>query len=248
MKKRIEDLDTGYNKKVSRGYKNSLFTKLFSDKQKALEFYNAVGMKKYDSNAEIEMNTLDNVLYLDKMNDISFIIDGKLIVLVEHQSSINANMPIRLLIYISKLYENLVISDKMNVYREKLITIPKPEFICLYNGTKDYPDEKILKLSDAFHEIDDTNIELELTVKVININKGKNESIVKESKVLSDYIFFIDRVRNNIHSGMPLEMAIDDTVKYCIENEILTDFLEKYRAEVMGMLTTEFDMDRALEA
>ena len=241
-------MDASYNKKVTREYKDSIFTKLFSDKQKALELYNAVGTKKYDSNTEIEINTLDDVLYLDRINDVSFILDGKLIVLVEHQSSINANMPMRFLIYISKLYENFIASNELNIYREKLIKVPKPEFICLYNGTKDYPDGETLKLSDSFYDIEGVDTGLDLAVKVININKGRNETIVKQSKVLSDYIFFIDRVRNGISSKIPLKDAIDSAVKYCIENNILIDFLETYRAEVMGMLTTEFDMNKALEA
>ena len=238
-----------YNKKVNRKYKDSLFTKLFSDEEKAIELYNAVEGCKYVSGVKIEINTLDDVLYLDRVNDISFIIEDRLIVLVEQQSSINQNMPLRFLLYISKLYERIIASDELNIYRRNLLKIPRPEFICLYNGKEDFPDEKILKLSDAFCDVDKmSRIDLDLSVKVININKGKNESIVQESKVLSDYVFFTDRIRNNLETGMQLEDAIDEAVIYCIENRILSDFLQKYRSEVTGMLATEFDLDKALKA
>lgn len=239
----------GVNKKVNTQYKDSVFTKLFSDKQKVLELYNAVEIKNYPSTTEIEINTLDGVLYLDRINDVSFIIEDKLIVLVEQQSTINENMPLRFLLYICKLYKRIIVLRKSNMYRTNLTKIPRPEFICLYNGKDDFPDEKILKLSDAFSEIEGMDkIDPELSVRVLNINKGKNTELVKNSKVLSDYVTFVDRARYYLSTGIALVDAINETVKFCIENGILADFLQKYRAEVMSMLATEFDRDAAFEA
>ena len=236
-------------KKVNGKYKDSIFTTLFSDKQKALELYNAVERKNYPATTKIEINTLDGVLYRDRINDVSFIIEDKLIVLVEQQSTINENMPLRFLLYICKLYEKFILSKELNIYRTKLTKIPRPEFICLYNGKDDFPDEKILRLSDAFHEVDGMDeIDLELSVRVLNINKGKNSELVKESKVLSDYVSFVDIARTNLSTGVTLADAIDETVKYCIENDILADFLKRYRSEVMSMLSTEFNSDAAFEA
>ena len=242
-------LEVATNKKANREYKDSVFTKLFSDKQKILELYNALECRNYPDDTEIKINTLDGVLYMDRMNDVSFILENKLIVLIEQQSSINGNMPLRCLIYICKLYEAFIASEKSNIYRETTVKIPRPEFICLYNGKEDFPDEKILKLSDAFSEIGENNrIDLDLSVRVLNINKGRNQTIVKESKVLSDYIIFIDIVRKYVEAGGSLAEALDEALKYSIEQGILAEFLKKYRAEVISMLATEFDLEVALEA
>ena len=145
-------------------HKDSLFVTIFNDEAKLLELYNAISGSNYTKDAKIRINTLDSVLFLDKINDISFTIDNKIVILIEHQSTINDNMPLRLLLYISKVYERLI--EGRAVYKRKLIKIPTPEFIVLYNGTENYPDEKILKLSDAF-ETGLPQINLELTVKVI---------------------------------------------------------------------------------
>ena len=151
--------------------------------------------------------------------------------------------------YICKLYEEFIVATKSNIYRTNLTKIPRPEFICLYNGKDDFPDEKILKLSDAFREVGGMDkIDLELSVRVLNINKGKNTELVQNSKVLSDYVTFVDKSRYYLSADIALADAINETVKFCIENGILSDFLQKYRAEVMSMLATEFDRDAAFEA
>jgi hypothetical protein len=57
--------------------------------------------------------------------------------LIEHQSTINPNMSIRLLFYIAKIYEKLV--DNRKIYSQTKLIIPRPEFIVLYNGEDDSP-------------------------------------------------------------------------------------------------------------
>jgi hypothetical protein len=76
-------------------------------------------------------------------NDISFTIDNKLVILLEHQSTVNPNMPLRFLFYISRIYEKLI--DLKSIYRKILLPVPTPEFIVLYNGTAPQPDETILR-------------------------------------------------------------------------------------------------------
>ena len=104
------------------------------------------------------------------LNDVSFTIGGKVIFLVEHQSTISENLPIRLLLYIARVYEKII--EKKAMYRQKLMKIPTPELIVLYNGKSYYPDEKVLRLSDAFSEAP-MHTEmfggLELTVRVLNL-------------------------------------------------------------------------------
>jgi hypothetical protein len=227
---------------ANRKYKDSVFNSFLSDKAKLLEIYNVIENGNYDNNTELVINTMTDVLYMDRINDISFIIDRKLVVLIEHQSTINNNMPLRLLFYISRLYEKMV--DDRSIYRRNRISIPKPNFIVLYNGDEDYPENKILKLSESFEDVSIPNL-LELEVKVYNINKGKNEDILKRSRSLNDYTTFIARVKENKNNGMDIESAISEAIEYCIKEDIMREFLESKRSEVKNMLYTEFNIEEA---
>jgi len=111
---------------TNRKYKSSVFTALFGTPEKALELYNAISGKNYPESTKIKIVTLTDVLYMEQLNDISFVIDGKLVVLIEHQSTINENMALRMLIYIAHEYERL--TTRRDLYKEQKIKIPTPEF------------------------------------------------------------------------------------------------------------------------
>ncbi|MHC6201647.1 RpnC/YadD family protein [Breznakiellaceae bacterium SP9] len=237
-------------------YKDSLFRSLFSDKQALLDLYNSIKGTHYDEQTELIINTLPETLFTHQRNDVSFLIDRRLVLLAEHQSTINENMPYRFLLPMAHVFEN-GITDKRLVYRQKLLKLPRPEFLVLYNGTAPYPDEKELRLSDAFMDVEGyTDIRLELTVKVYNINKGHNEQLVEKSDVLSGYVVFVDRVRvfhkqvAEEYPGMRekdiLTIAIARAIEYCKAHGILTEFWEGLSNEEVNMLTTEWDLDTAL--
>lgn len=225
-------------------YKDSVFTLLFQDKEKLIELYNAIEGTSYTKDTKIEINTLEKALYMDRKNDISFLLDGKFIVLVEHQSSINKNMPLRFLMYIARVYEKLLDAD--NIYKESRISIPAPEFIVLYNGKKNFPKQEIMNLSEAFKEKNQT-INLELNVRVININYEKESEVLERSKTLRDYSYFIYLVKQYIEQGIYLEDAIQKAIQDCMKQNRLKQFLKEHGSEVINMLFTEFDLDKAKE-
>jgi hypothetical protein len=231
---------------VNARYKDSLFSFLFGDPDSLRELYGAIEGVPLDPSAVITVNTLSDVLYMEQYNDISFTVNNRLVVLIEHQSTINPNMPLRLLLYIARIYEKIV--ERKNLYREKLLAVPRPEFIVLYNGPKPYPERKILKLSDAFEAAEgikgETPPELDLTVKVYNINRGHNEGIVQKSEKLKGYGIFVEKVREN-RRVMPLEEAMTGAIGYCIERGILKRVLEENSTEVFNMLLTEWNIDEA---
>ncbi|MDR1949467.1 MAG: Rpn family recombination-promoting nuclease/putative transposase, partial [Spirochaetaceae bacterium] len=232
---------------VNTKYKDSVFSFLFSDPDALRELYSAIEGVPLDPAVPITVNTLSGVLYMEQYNDISFTIGNKIVVLIEHQSTINPNMPLRLLLYIARVYEYIIDQRKKgSLYREKLIKIPFPEFIVLYNGVKPYPSQVTLKLSDCFEAVAEltgrafTAPELELVVRVYNINKGHNEDIVRRSEKLRGYSTFIARIRENLakRSAEPqtLEGAMKEAIEYCIANNILSAFLIKHSTEVRNML------------
>ena len=134
---------------VNRTYKSTLFIMLFQDKNNLLELYNAVSGKHYTDPEILEINTLENAIYMTVKNDISFLIDGRLS-LYEHQSTYNPNLPLRFLIYIAKLYSRM--TRNANLYGTKVVRIPPPEFLIFYNGREELPDRTVLNLSDMYEK------------------------------------------------------------------------------------------------
>jgi predicted transposase/invertase (TIGR01784 family) len=236
--------------KTNNKYKNSVFTMLFSDPALLRELYCALEDVSLPPDAPVSINTLEDVLFMDLINDISFEIGGKLVVLIEHQSTINRNMALRLLMYIARVYEKII--EGRNVYSSKPLSIPRPEFFVLYNGTDPFPDEQIMRLSDAFKNPCSLGLPekgfpaLELVVKVVNINEGRNKGIAERCKNLSEYSAFTAKARAFEKELGSREKAVKETVKYCQRHDILKEFLKLHAAEVLGMLMTEWNWDDAL--
>jgi hypothetical protein len=230
---------------VNREHKNSVFTTLFNDKDKIRELYAALMGIDCDPALPIIITTLRDVLYMNRLNDLSFLAGERLIFVIEHQSSVNRNMPLRILLYIADVYKKII--NRRTLYKEALVKIPRPEFIVLYNGPKEAPDRWEQRLSDAFMEAGEGEKScLDLTVTVYNINKGRNEALLRRSKHLADYAEFVAKVREN-GAAMPLDQAVTEAVKYCVKHRILAEFLEEHGSEVMNMLLEEWNWDEAKE-
>jgi predicted transposase YdaD len=235
---------------VNKNHKSSVFSLLFGNPDNLRELYSAIEGVELPPDIPIDINTLSNVLYKGKINDLSFLIDNRLVVLIEHQSTINENMPVRLLIYVSEVYKRIL--NRRDIILEKLIKIQQPEFIVLYNGNKPYDDYKELKLSDAFKDIeglkfDNSNPPLELTAKVYNINRGHNSQMLEKSKTLEGYSIFIGKIKELKANNLSLDESIKSAVKYCLENDVLTDFLKTHEGEVIDMILEDLTMDEWMD-
>jgi hypothetical protein len=230
--------------KENRKYKDSVFTDLFSTDEKArenlLELSNALYDTEYINPEVIDIISLEEVLFKNFKNDVAFTVGKRKVVLSEHQSSINPNMPLRNLMYIAREYEKIMpVKDR---YKSKQIKIPTPSFIVFYNGEKDYPSEQILRLSDAFMDQEE-EFALELTVRVININPEKNHEILKKCKILREYSQFVEATRKYGTDKNKLQKA----VKECIRKNILADYLQRKSSEVVNMLMEEYDYATDIE-
>ena len=232
--------------KENKGYKNSMFVDLFYSDESAeandIALYNALHDEPLPEGTTIRKIRIDDVLYMNFQNDISFGISGKIMIFGEHQSTINENMPLRSLMYVGRAYEQLIpIRDR---YKRKRVPIPKPEFYTFYNGKEKWEKEKLLKLSDAFI-IQDNEPMLELNVKVININSEENHEILDKCSILREYEQFVEVLRNLQAKGDV--DAHEHAVKECIRNGILVDYLTKKGSEVINMLIAEYDYDLDIE-
>jgi len=233
---------------ANREFKATLFSELFSDPDNLRELYNALSDTNYGKETPIVINTLENVFFNDLKNDVSFTIDDKYVVLLEHQSTINANMPLRCLMYIARVYEKL--TEERAIYQERMLEIPTPEFIVLYNGTKPFPPEKILRLSEAYKvkdEIHKSSGNLDFTIRVVNINPGCNDDLLQKSEALNGYTIFVERVRRSRDSGINLRDAITEAINWGMTQSTIKTFLKAHGLEASSMLMTEFNIDIAKE-
>ena len=129
------------------------------------------------------------------------------------------------------------------LYGTKQLVLPTPQCIVFYNGDRQMPEEKILSLSDAF-ENQKVKASVELKVRMLNINHGKNRELMEKCRVLEEYALFVETSRQYLAEGMEKQEALNLAIDYCIDHDILSEFLRRYRAEVLGMLLEEFDADK----
>ena len=224
----------------NRNHKDSLFRKVFRKKSDLLALYNAINGTNYDNEADLEINTLDNALYMTVKNDVSYIV-GCTMNLYEHQSSYNPNMPLRGLIYFATLYNSYTDQRKLNLFSSTLQKIPTPQFVVFYNGLKNEPDRQILRLSDAFQTKGGC---LECEAVMLNINYGKNFELMEKCRRLEEYAIFIATVREYAADKKRiLSEAITLAIDACIEKGILLDILTAERTEVFMYILESFDKE-----
>lgn len=168
---------------TNREVKSSAFTAIFSKPENAALLYTALGGEEV-SPEDIQFTTLEGVLFMARKNDLAFMAANRVLIISEHQSALNENMPLRMVICFGRTMERLI--EKRALYRNRRIPIPTPEFFVFYNGNQPFPSEKILKLSDAYLEKTEEPM-LDLQVKVVNINLPENHVLLQKCRLLYEY-------------------------------------------------------------
>ena len=224
---------------INRTYKDRLFKIIFEDKKELLSLYNALTGKNYQNPDELEINTIDDVIYMHLKNDMSFILDDWQN-LFEQQSTFNPNQPLRGFFYFADLYKVKYFGKK--IYSTRLLKIPTPQYIVFYNGTTSMPDRKELRLSDAFQQPTEQP-DIEVVAHMLNINYGHNKELMERCQKLKEYAQFIDIIRHYLRENKQWsnEQAISKAIDDCIKNNILRDILQKERLRVMASILSEFD-------
>ena len=232
-------------------YKDTLFKYIFNDPQFALPLVNALMNTSYTDPSDIHITTLEDVLHIGMKNDVSLLIDSKMI-LFEQQSTPNRNMPYRQFQYVYHLYKNMEVENEWNKYESTGIKIPKPFFITFYNGTQKEPPWQILKLSDLYEtegeQIDENSWvgkigeSLEVKVLILNINKGNNEELMKVCAPLREYTECIETVREERRKGRSTREGIVEMLNTMQKTDSIYAKIQKRRAEVETMLETEFNL------
>lgn len=222
---------------VTSKFKDNVFCMLYRDKRNLLELYNALNNSAYTNVDDLQVTTLNGGSYMKYKNDASFLLCMSLY-MFEQQSSKNPNMPLRFLHYVSDVFRELF-SNSM-LHRRSMIKIPVPHFVTFYNGLEKWvEDEDEIRLSDMY-EISADNPELELKVRVININEDVH--ILNKCKTLRDYMTFVNKVRFKMGvEGDDVRIAVTEAIDECIDEDILVDFFEQHREEVVEVSIYDYD-------
>ena len=231
---------------VNKKYKDRLFRLIFNSREELLGLYNAVNGSSYTNPEDLEISTLENVIYMGMKNDISFLLDD-IVNLYEHQSTYNPNMPLRGFFYLADIYRKYVEEKELNLYGRPTVKLPSPRYLVFYNGTEKMPDRLELKLSDAFIEKGAMESCLEFKALMLNINPGHNRDLMDKCRKLKEYAAFVASVRGYLGSGEELVDAINDAVEKCIREGVLVEFLSKHRAEVQNLILTEYNEQKQME-
>ena len=242
---------------INRNFKDTLFRKIFDNKKDLLSLYNALNDTEHTDEELIEINTIEDAIYIGYKNDISFVIDSELN-LYEHQSSVNKNMPIRGLIYLTELYKGYIERNKLRIYNETPVKLPFPRYIVFYNGRDGEPERRVMPLSDSYMTNDSNKGQkpcLELEALLVNINYGCNKELMNKCQKLMEYSQLIALIRKHydelvekyaklgIHKSRKeiFAEAVSLAIEEAIRNNILKEILRNNKAEVTNMLLTEFD-------
>ena len=230
---------------VNREHKDTVFRMIYRDREELLILYNALNGTDYEDPEQLTVTTLENAIYFGMKNDVSFLLDSRMM-LYEHQSTWNPNIPLRDLFYIARLLEKYVNERGSSLYSSALIRLPEPRFVVFYNGLRNVEDDFILKLSDSYKRTEGDPA-LELKVRVLNINPGSNPELMKKCRTLREYSEFVARVRKCVKEEASLADAVERAVTECIREGILEGFLRSQRSEVVAMSILEYDREEEMK-
>ncbi|MCL2200171.1 MAG: hypothetical protein FWB80_14765 [Defluviitaleaceae bacterium] len=150
-----------------------------------------------------------------RRNDVSFIAGGKIIILIEHQSTVNPNMALRLFLYYNELLQLWIELNGINLYgKEKIVNLPVPEFYVAYNGKQPLEEEY------STFQVQYEGIKIEINVKIVNIHYDMLEN-VESQNALAGYAFFHNEYDEAIKSGLSSQNAFESARQECIKKGYL---------------------------
>ena len=230
--------------KKGRQYQDTVFRMYFSEETRLKEVAGALHGRSYEEEP-LKIVTLDGTFLSQIKNDISFLLAGRHLIFMEHQSTANQNMPLRCLYYVCEQLRQYIPAKKL--YQNTPIKLPAPEFHVFYTGRGDMPETCQMKLSDAYVKTDE-EIHLELKVNFHNIAYDNAKILLQRSRSIHDYSFFIDRIKRNMAAGMERAEAIREAMRYCEESDIMKEFLQQHEREVVDMVNFEWNQKDFEEA
>ena len=216
---------------VKRKAKDTVFTNLFKRKEYVFELYRALHPEDTAARqSDIEIVTINNVLINDIYNDLGFTVGGRLIVLVEAQSTWTENIVVRVFMYLAKTYKDYCDGKRYDLYGTKKVHLPKPELYVIYTGSRvERPAE--ISLSESFFGGEQAAVEVK--VKMLYGEGG--------SDIVSQYVTFTKVLDEQVREHGRTREAIANTLKICMDKRVLKSYLMEHETEVTDIMVKLFD-------
>ncbi len=223
---------------AKRTTKNSVFLDLFQNKSYLLKLYKTLHPEDETATEDSLTNvTIENILTDNLYNDLGFIVNNKLMILVEAQSTWTMNILVRILLYLAQSYHEYFQRTSQNYYKSKKVKMPKPELYVIFTGNKGLKPGKI-SLSKEFFEGSD--IDIEVRAKVI-YESGTDD-------IINQYIIFCKVFNEQTKQYGMTRKAVTETIRICKDRNILREYLLDREKEVVTIMMSLFDEEQILKS
>ena len=218
---------------------DTVFTHLFGDVHYTLQLYRTLHPE--DTKVvedDITLMTIESYLVNQQYNDLGFLVNDRLIILVEHQSTWSDNIILRALMYVVETWLKYIKLLKLNIYGKKRVVLPKPELYVIYTGEKtdNMPEELTLR-KDFFN---DPDVCVDCRVKIIySSNKGD---------IIDQFLTFSEVLKEQNRIYGKTEKAVLETIRICIGRNVLKEFLEQQKREIVDIMLALYDYDDIMES
>ncbi len=170
-------------------------------------------------------------------NDLGFIVNDKLMILVEAQSTWTMNILVRVLLYLAQSYHEYFQRTSQNYYKSKKVKMPKPELYIIFTGSRGRKPEKI-SLSKEFFEGVDTDIEVKAKV----IYESDKDDIINQ------YIIFCKVFNEQTKQYGMIQKAVMETIRICKDRNVLKEYLFDREKEVVTIMMSLFDEEQIIKS
>jgi len=223
---------------AKRTAKNSVFLDLFQNKTYLLELYRTLHPEDTTATEDSLTDvTITNVLTDNLYNDLGFIVNNKLMILVEAQSTWTVNILVRVLLYLAQSYHEYFQRTRQDYYKSRKVKMPKPEVYVIFTGNKGRKPDKIL-LSKEFFRGEDIDIEVKAKV----IYERDTDDIINQ------YILFCKVFNEQTKQHGMTQKAVTETIRICKDRNVLREYLAQREKEVVTIMMSLFDEEQIMRS
>ena len=227
----------GKKRRSNRKAKDSVFTNLFTIPKYRYQLFKELHPEvKGITEDDIEIVTLEHVLMNNEYNDLGLLAGDHFLILAEAQSTWSVNILIRFLLYLASTYKDYIEAKDISLYGTKKAVIPKPELYLIYSGNKGKKPE-VLSFTKEFFGGNESAVEIK--AKVIYGDSKKHD-------VISQYIAYCRVLDMQVKKHGRTKKAIEETIRICSDKDILKEYLEAHRKEVVDIMTQLYDREREM--
>lgn len=223
---------------MKRTIKDSVFTDLFQNKKYLLQLYKSLHPEDDVTEDDLTDVTIKNVLTDNIYNDLGFVVEDRLMIFVEAQSSVwTVNIIVRALMYLAQTWHDYFERTKQNLYKSKKVQMPMPEIYVIFTGErKTRPSE--ISLSQEFFDGKECGID----VRVKMIYDGK------EGDIINQYVLFTKICNEQMKKHGRTRKAVMEAIRICKDRDVLREYLSNRESEVVSIMMVLYDEEEIMRS